>query len=82
MATARIAITVDRTTLAKVDRSVKDGRFPRRSRAVQFAPAEMLAPQKRRRLVKQLRKLDRAEERALAEEPFGGEAPSPERSPY
>ncbi len=78
MATEKIAITVDKTTLAEVDRCVKDGRFPNRSRAVQFALADMLARQKRRRLIDQLRKLDRAEEQALAEEQLKGEPPWPE----
>jgi len=78
MGMAKVAITLERTTLAEVDRWVKEGRFPNRSRAVQSALTEMLARHKRRRLAEELRKLDAKEERALAEEQFSGEASWPE----
>jgi Arc/MetJ-type ribon-helix-helix transcriptional regulator len=78
MAVAKVAITLEETTLAEVDRCVREGRFPNRSRAVQFAVADMLCRQKRRRLVEELQKLDSAEEQALAEEHFAGEPPWPE----
>jgi Arc/MetJ-type ribon-helix-helix transcriptional regulator len=78
MATAKVAITLEKNTLAEVDRCVREGRFPNRSRAVQSALADMLARQKRRRLVDELRQLDRSEERAFTEERFAGELPWPE----
>lgn len=78
MATAKIAITLERDTLREVDRWVKDGRYPNRSRAVQAALAEMLARHKRRRLLEELNKLDPKQERALAEEALSGEPAWPE----
>lgn len=78
MATAKVAITLEKQTLAEIDRWVREGRFPNRSRAVQSAVAEMLARSRRRRLLEELKKLDRAQEQALAEEVFTGETPWPE----
>ena len=77
MATTKVAITLESETLQEVDRWVKDGRFPNRSRAVQRALAEMLARHKRRRLIEELAKLNPKEERALSEESLSGEAPWP-----
>jgi len=68
MTTVRIAVTLDIGSLREVDRLVREGRFPSRSRAVQAALAEMLARRKRSRLAEELAKLDTREERALAEE--------------
>lgn len=71
--TAKVAITLERETLREVDRCVKEGRFPNRSRAVQAALVEMLARRKQRRLIEALAKLDARQERALAEESYSGE---------
>ena len=78
MATAKVAVTLERETLREVDRWVKEGRFPTRSRAVQTALREMLARRKRRRLIQELAQLNPEEERALAEEMFSGETDWPE----
>jgi Arc/MetJ-type ribon-helix-helix transcriptional regulator len=78
MPTEKVGITLERETLAEVDRWVKGGRFPSRSRAVQTALAEMVARHKRRRLSEELRKLDCAQEQALADEALTGETPWPE----
>lgn len=78
MAAAKIAITVDRQTLREVDRWVRSGRFPSRSRAIQVALAEMISRRKRSRLAEELAKLNPQEERALAEEQFAGEFAWPE----
>jgi Arc/MetJ-type ribon-helix-helix transcriptional regulator len=78
MSMAKVAITLERDTLQEVDRWVKEGRFPNRSRAVQAALAEMLARRKRRRLVEELAKLNPERERALAEESLSGETSWPE----
>ncbi len=78
MSTAKIAITLESDTLQEVDRWVKEGKFPNRSRAIQTALAEMLSRHKRRRLIEELNKLDPKEEQALAEEIFSGETPWPE----
>lgn len=73
MPTTRVVITLERKTLQGLDRWVEEGRFPNRSRAVQSALSEMLVRRKRQRLMAELAKIDPAEERAFAEEPFIGE---------
>jgi Arc/MetJ-type ribon-helix-helix transcriptional regulator len=73
-----VAITIEERTLREIDRLVKAGRFPSRSRAIQTAVAEMTTRHKRRRLVEELAKLDPKKERVLAEEFFPGEVPWPE----
>lgn len=78
MATMKVAVTLDIGSLREVDRLVREGRFPSRSRAVQAALAEMLARRKRSRLAEELAKLDSREERVLAEEALSGEAACPE----
>lgn len=78
MATMKVAVTLDIGSLREVDRLVREGRFPNRSRAVQSALAEMLARRKRSRLAEELAKLDMREERALAEEALSGDATWPE----
>ena len=78
MATMKVAVTLNIDSLREVDRLVREGRFPSRSRAVQTALAEMLARRKRSRLTEELTKLDLQEERALAEEALSGEAAWPE----
>ena len=78
MGTSKVGITLETETLREVDRLVKEGRFPSRSRAIQTALSEMTARRKGRRLIEELAKLDPQEERALAEESFTGEPPWPE----
>ncbi|MFB3882622.1 MAG: ribbon-helix-helix domain-containing protein [Armatimonadota bacterium] len=73
MPASKIAVTVDERVLAEVERWVREGRYPNRSRAVQAALEEKLRRDRRRRLVDEAGKLDPAEERALAEEGMGGE---------
>ena len=78
MTTTKVAMTLETNTLKEVDRLVREGRFPSRSRAVQTALVEMMARRKHRRLIEELAKLNPKEERELAEEFFAGEAPWPE----
>jgi Arc/MetJ-type ribon-helix-helix transcriptional regulator len=78
MSTTKLAVTLERDTLAEIDRWVKQGEFPSRSRAIQTALAEMTARRKRIRLIEKLVKLDRKQERALAEASFSGDIPWPE----
>ena len=78
MATTKVAITLETDALQEVDRWVRAGRFPNRSRAIQTALSEMLARRKRRRLMEELAKIDPAKERAFAEEFFSGEPAWPE----
>ena len=78
MATTKVAVTLKIGSLREVDRLVREGRFPSRSRAVQEALAEMLARRKRSRLAEGLAKIDPREEQALAEEILAGEPEWPE----
>jgi len=78
MATTKVAITLESGTLQEVDRWVRAGRFPNRSRAIQAALSEMLSRRKRRRLLEELSKIDPKQERAFAEEFFSGEPAWPE----
>ncbi len=73
MATSKVAITISETTLREVERWVKQGRYPNRSRAIQAALEEKLRRDKRRRLIEEAAKLDPVEEQAMAEEGMGDE---------
>jgi Arc/MetJ-type ribon-helix-helix transcriptional regulator len=74
MATAKVAITLDEELLRAVDRWVKQGRYPNRSKAIQAALREKMQRWKRTRLIEELAKLDVRAEQALAEETLSGEA--------
>ena len=73
MASAKIAITIDKSTLHRLDRLVKDRVFPNRSKAVQDAVEEKLKKLERNRLARECAKLDPAMEAAIAEEGMGQE---------
>ena len=73
MSTAKVAITLDEQLLRTVDRWVKQGRYPNRSRAISAALREKLDRWERTRLAEELNKLDREEERSLADERLAGE---------
>jgi Arc/MetJ-type ribon-helix-helix transcriptional regulator len=66
--TAKIAISIDRKALTRVDRLVKEGVFPSRSGLIQQAVAEKLARVDRGRLARECAKLDKRVEQALADE--------------
>jgi Arc/MetJ-type ribon-helix-helix transcriptional regulator len=66
--TRKIAVTLDAEALRAVDRIVREGRFPNRSKAVQSAVELWLAKEKRVRYSREMSKLDPKEERRLAEE--------------
>ena len=68
MSHAKIAISLDEKTLVELDRLVRKGRFPSRSRAIQEALREHLEKLHRGRLVRECAKLDPIYERELAEE--------------
>jgi Arc/MetJ-type ribon-helix-helix transcriptional regulator len=78
MSTTKVAVSLETRTLREIDRLVRQGRFPSRSRAIQTALAEMTARHKHQRLIQELAKLDPKEEQELAEEFLTGEAPWPE----
>jgi len=68
MSTAKVAITIDQATLARLDQLVKRKVFPSRSRAIQEAISDKLARVERSRLAKECAKLDPKFEKSLAEE--------------
>jgi len=71
MATSKVAVTLDEKMLREVDRWVRQGRFPNRSRAVQAGLEELARRQRRTRLAVEAAKLDPHEEKRLAEEGIG-----------
>ena len=71
MSSVKVAITIDRETLSRVDGLVSRSIFRNRSRAIQAAVAEKLARMERSRLASECAKLDPKFEKALAEEGLG-----------
>ena len=67
----KIAVTLDPKTVTDLDRWVREGRYPNRSRALQSAVDILSERDKRSRLARELKKLDRIEEQGLAEEGIG-----------
>ena len=78
MSTTKVAVTLQKDTLQELDRWVKEGQYPNRSRAIQTAIVEMAARRRRRRLIEELAKVDPKQERALADSIYSGETPWPE----
>ena len=78
MSRAKIAITVDEHALAEIDRLVLEGVYPNRSRAIEAAVQERLERSRHSRLARESAKLDKSEERALANEGYVGETEWPE----
>ena len=76
MSSVKVAITIDRQTLQRVNGMVSKNVFPSRSRAIQEAVAEKLARMKRSRLASECANLDHKFEKALAEEGLGRELAS------
>jgi len=76
MGSVKVAITLDRETLLRVDALVAKSVFPNRSRAIQEAVSDKLARMERGRLATECAKLDPKFEKALAEEGLGQELES------
>ncbi len=74
MKTAKIAVSLDKKTVAEVDRLVRRGTFPSRSRLVQEALEEKLRKLDRNRLAFECLKLDADFEQRLSEEGIVAEA--------
>lgn len=68
MATAKIAVSIDRDLLARLDQLVDEQRFPNRSRAVQEALRDKLDGLEQNRLARECAKLDPRFEQQLADE--------------
>ncbi len=74
MASDKVAITIDRELLRRLDRLVAERRFPNRSRAIQEAVQEKLERVERSRLAREAAKLDRGFEQKVADEGLAGDA--------
>lgn len=78
MGRAKIAITVDERALAEIDRLVREGVYPNRSKAIEEAVQDRLERSRHSRLARESAKLDKSEEQALANEGYAGESEWPE----
>ena len=74
MPRAKVAISLDESTLERLDKLVERAVFSNRSQAIQEAVEEKLARMERSRLAKECAKLDPAFEKALAEEGMSEDA--------
>ena len=70
----KVAISLDSSTLKKVDDLVHRAVYPSRSQAIETAVRETLARIERGRLAQECAKLDPAVEKALAEEGLSEDA--------
>jgi hypothetical protein len=68
MSRAKVAVSLEESTLGRLDQLVKTAVFPSRSQAIQIAVEEKLERMERSRLARECSKLDRGFEKALAEE--------------
>ena len=68
MARSKVAISLDESTLNRLDKLVQKQVFPNRSQAIEEAVAEKLARLERSRLAQECAKLDPMFEKALADE--------------
>jgi metal-responsive CopG/Arc/MetJ family transcriptional regulator len=74
MAVAKVAVTIQKSLLERLDRLVEKSVYPSRSRIIQEAVEEKLSRLDRSRLARECAKLDRMEERELAELGLAAEA--------
>lgn len=71
MGTAKVAITIDRELIGRIDALVKRRAFPNRSKAIQAAVKEKLERMERSRLSRECAKLEPKTEQTLADEGIG-----------
>ena len=76
MAKAKVAVTLESTTLDRLDKLVKAARFTNRSQAIEIAVEEKLARLERSRLAEECAKLDPEAEKALADQGLEADAES------
>jgi len=67
----KVAVTLEKRTVKDLDRLVREGKYPNRSRALQAAVDLLAEREKRTRLVRELAKLDRGQEQRMADEGLG-----------
>ena len=70
MAASKIAITIEKKVLTRLDRLVRERVFPNRSKAIQQAIEEKINNLEKDKLSLECEKLDPQEEMKLAEEGF------------
>jgi Arc/MetJ-type ribon-helix-helix transcriptional regulator len=70
----KIAVTLEQGTVADLDRWVREGKYPNRSRALQSAVNLLSEREKRTRLARELAKIDPREEIQLAEQGLGDQS--------
>jgi len=73
MAASKIAITIEKKVLTRLDRLVRERVFPNRSKAIQQAIEETINNLEKDKLSLECEKLDPQEEMKLAEEGFASE---------
>ena len=73
MKTAKVAISINKQTLDRLDRLVRDRVFANRSKAIQEAVEEKLKRLERTLLAEECARLDVRAEKALAEEGLSDE---------
>lgn len=73
MSTEKIAITIDKSQIQKLDALVMRGVFPNRSKAIQAAVADKLAGLGQSRLALACSLLEASEEQKIADEIFANE---------
>ena len=76
MPKTKVAVTIDSEVLGELDALIAQQRFPNRSQAIELAIAEKLERLARTRLAREAAKLDRTEEKTLAEEGMDSELAS------
>ena len=69
----KVAVTIEKDLLDRLDRMVAEGRYQSRSSAVEQAVEERLEKVERTRLARESAKLDPAFEQALADEGIAGD---------
>jgi len=69
----KVAVTIEKNLIIKLDRMVSDGKFSSRSSAVEDAVIEQLTKIERSRLAEESAKLDPSFEQALADEGLAGD---------
>jgi len=74
MSVAKVTISIESNLLKKVDRLVKERVFSNRSQAVQSAVEEKVSRLDSNRLARECAKLDKIEERSLADLGLASEA--------
>ena len=74
MAKSKVAVTLEATTVVRLDRLVARAVFPNRSQAIQVAVDEKLERIEQTRLARECAKLDPAFEKLLADEGLAEES--------